>query len=160
MISARRYQRTSGWSTSCSASSRCASSHWFHDQLWIWRSSPVWWLCSSAEATDSWTCCISATAGVRNVWCVCHTRDQKVLLLRARLYRQMSDGGQQDHHCRLTVWGSAHWWIIDEDEGWLPSSFYSVHIDAYIMSECCRILHKPSVLNFRPLFSSLCICID
>lgn len=87
-------------------------------------------------------------------------RDQKVLLLRARLYRQMSDGGQQDHHCRLTVWGSAHWSIIDEDKGWLPSSFYSVHIDAYIMSECGRILHKPSVLNFRPLFSSLCICID
>lgn len=68
MISVRQYQRTNGCSTSCSASSRCASSHWFHDQLWIWRSSPVWQLCSSAEATDSWACCIWATAGVRNVF--------------------------------------------------------------------------------------------
>lgn len=76
-----------------------------------------------------------------------------------RVYRQMSDCGQQDHHCRLTVRDSGHWWIIDEDEGWLPLSFYSVQIDTYIMSECCRILHKPSVLNLRP-FSSQCICID
>lgn len=59
-------------------------------------------------------------------------RDQKILHLCVRLDRQMSDGGQQDHHCRLTVWGSAHWWIIDE--GWLPSFFYSVQIDTYSIS--------------------------
>lgn len=28
-------------------------------------------LCSSAEATDSWACCVWATAGERNAWCVC-----------------------------------------------------------------------------------------
>lgn len=116
-------------------------------------------LCSSAEATDSWACCVWATAGMRNA-CVCCRGTKKELLLRARPYRQMSDGGQQDHHCRLSVWGSAHWWIIDGDEGQLPSSFYSVQIDTYIMSECCRILHKASVLNWRPLSSSLCVCID
>lgn len=116
---------------------------------------PVWQPCGAAEAADSWAGRVCA-AGVSSAWSVRRAAPVRTCEDRSR---PMSDGGQHDHLCGPFEAQRTDGLLMKTRADHLHPSPLDRSTRLFV-SECCRILHQPSVFNIRLLFSSLCICID